>query len=41
MSKERLPIDSLIKHLKQHKDAVIVLGSKIITDEALKTNKFI
>ena len=39
MSKERLPIDSLIKHLKQHKDAVIVLGSKIITDEMFRVDE--
>ena len=39
MSKEKLPIDSLISHLKKYKDAVIVLGPKIITDEMFRVDE--
>lgn len=39
MSKEKLPIDSLVNHLKKYKDAVIILGPKIITDEMFRVDE--
>lgn len=39
MSKTKLPIETLIKHLKEHKDAVLVLGPKVITDNMFPINE--